>query len=136
MKPVSARTCKVNQSPRNRRATKPEPGPGENLCAGGRGVFRTDLLSSKGSFLRKKSPVIPGTQAVGHVAARGVGADRLSIGSRVGVAGCYRLDGTCDYCRRGEENLCDDPQFHGIHGKRRLLPNIWLARRILFYALP
>jgi propanol-preferring alcohol dehydrogenase len=37
----------------------------------------------------------------------------LSIGSRVGVAWLHKTDGTCEYCRRGEENLCDDPQFTG-----------------------
>jgi propanol-preferring alcohol dehydrogenase len=93
---------------------KPEPGPGEILvrvevC----GVCRTDLHVIEGELPPKKSPVIPGHQAVGHVAARGAGADRLSIGSRVGVAWLHKTDGTCEYCRRGEENLCDDPQFTG-----------------------
>jgi propanol-preferring alcohol dehydrogenase len=93
---------------------KPEPGPGEILvrvevC----GVCRTDLHVIEGELPSKKSPVIPGHQAVGHVAATGAGAGRLSIGSRVGVAWLHKTDGTCEYCRRGEENLCDDPQFTG-----------------------
>src|SRR5258707_1238278 len=93
---------------------KPEPGPGEILvrvevC----GVCRTDLHVVEGDLPPKKSPVIPGHQAVGHVAATGAGAERLSIGSRVGVAWLHKTDGTCEYCRRGEENLCDDPQFTG-----------------------
>jgi alcohol dehydrogenase, propanol-preferring len=93
---------------------KPEPGPGEILvrvevC----GVCRTDLHVIEGELPPKKSPVIPGHQAVGHVAATGAGAERLSIGSRVGVAWLHKTDGTCEYCRRGEENLCDDPQFTG-----------------------
>jgi len=93
---------------------KPEPGPGEILvrvevC----GVCRTDLHVIEGELPPKKSPVIPGHQVVGHVAATGAGVERLSIGSRVGVAWLYKTDGTCEYCRRGEENLCDDPQFTG-----------------------
>jgi propanol-preferring alcohol dehydrogenase len=93
---------------------KPEPGPGEILvrvevC----GVCRTDLHVIEGELPPKKSPVIPGHQAVGHVIATGSGADRLSIGSRVGVAWLHKTDGACEYCRRGEENLCDDPQFTG-----------------------
>ncbi|HTB93529.1 MAG TPA: zinc-binding alcohol dehydrogenase family protein, partial [Candidatus Sulfotelmatobacter sp.] len=52
-------------------------------------------------------------QVVGHVAATGIGAERLAIGSRVGVAWLHKTDGTCEYCRRGEENLCDAPQFTG-----------------------
>jgi alcohol dehydrogenase, propanol-preferring len=93
---------------------KPEPGPGEILvrvevC----GVCRTDLHVIEGELPPKKSPVIPGHQAVGHVAATGIGAKRLAIGSRVGVAWLHKTDGTCEYCRRGEENLCDAPQFTG-----------------------
>src|SRR5258706_5920258 len=93
---------------------KPEPGPGEILvrvevC----GICRTDLHVVEGDLPPKKSPVIPGHQVVGHVAATGAGAERLSIGSRVGVAWLHKTDGTCEYCRRGEENLCDDPQITG-----------------------
>jgi len=93
---------------------RPEPLPGEVLirvevC----GVCRTDLHVIEGELPPKKSPVIPGHQVVGHVAASGFSADRLAIGSRVGVAWLHKTDGTCEYCRRGEENLCDDPQFTG-----------------------
>lgn len=93
---------------------KPEPGPGQLLvrvevC----GVCRTDLHVIEGELPPKKSPVTPGHQVVGHVAAKGSGADRLAIGARVGVAWLHRTDGTCEYCRRGEENLCDHPQFTG-----------------------
>jgi alcohol dehydrogenase, propanol-preferring len=93
---------------------RPEPGPGEILvrvevC----GVCRTDLHVIEGELPPKKSPVIPGHQAVGQVAARGNGAEHLSIGSRVGVAWLHKTDGTCEHCRRGEENLCDNPQFTG-----------------------
>src|ERR1700732_848658 len=93
---------------------KPEPLSGEILirvevC----GVCRTDLHVIEGELPRKKLPIIPGHQVVGHVAATGAGAGRLAIGSRVGVALLHKTDGTCEYCRRGEENLCDRPQFTG-----------------------
>lgn len=93
---------------------RPEPAAGQVLvrvevC----GVCRTDLHVIEGELALKKSPVIPGHQAVGHIAAKGSGADRLAIGARVGVAWLHRSDGTCEYCRRGEENLCDHPQFTG-----------------------
>src|ERR1700676_1440778 len=93
---------------------KPEPRAGEVLirvevC----GVCRTDLHVVEAELPPKKSPVIPGHQAVGHIEGRGTGAELLPIGSRVGVAWLHKTDGTCEYCRRGEENLCDDPQFTG-----------------------
>jgi len=93
---------------------RPEPAAGQLLvrvevC----GVCRTDLHVVEGELPPKKSPVIPGHQAVGHVAAKGSGADCLAIGARVGVAWLNHSDGACEYCRRGEENLCDHPQFTG-----------------------
>jgi alcohol dehydrogenase, propanol-preferring len=93
---------------------KPEPAPGEVLVrVEACGVCRTDLHVIEGELPPKKSPVIPGHQAVGHIEAHGSGAQRLPVGSRVGVAWLNKTDGTCEYCRRGEENLCDYPQFTG-----------------------
>jgi propanol-preferring alcohol dehydrogenase len=92
----------------------PEPRPGELLirvevC----GVCRTDLHVIEGELPQKQSPIIPGHQAVGHVDVCGTGAGRLPVGSRVGVAWVHKTDGTCEFCLRGEENLCDHPQFTG-----------------------
>jgi propanol-preferring alcohol dehydrogenase len=93
---------------------KPIPGPGEILvrvevC----GVCRTDLHVIEGELPPRKSPIIPGHQVVGHIESVGAGAHRLPIGSRVGVAWLHKTDGTCEFCRRGEENLCDHPEFTG-----------------------
>jgi len=93
---------------------KPEPAEGEFLvrvqvC----GVCRTDLHVIEGELPPKRSPVIPGHQIVGRIEARGAGAGRFTVGTRVGVAWLHKTDGTCEYCRRGEENLCDAPLFTG-----------------------
>jgi propanol-preferring alcohol dehydrogenase len=37
----------------------------------------------------------------------------LPLGTRVGVSWIGGTDGTCPYCRRGQENLCDAPTFTG-----------------------
>ena len=37
----------------------------------------------------------------------------LPLGSRVGVSWLGGTDGTCTYCRRNMENLCDFPTFTG-----------------------
>jgi alcohol dehydrogenase, propanol-preferring len=92
----------------------PTPGPGEVLvqvrvC----GVCRTDLHVIEGELPPKKSPVIPGHQVVGIVEKTGEGTQRIAKGARVGVAWLHKTDGTCGYCRRGEENLCDAPLFTG-----------------------
>ena len=92
----------------------PEPGAGEVLirvrvC----GVCRTDLHVIEGELPPKLSPVIPGHQVVGTVEQTGASAKRFEKGVRVGVAWLHRTDGTCEYCRRNEENLCNAPLFTG-----------------------
>ena len=77
------------------------------------GVCRTDLHVVEGELPPRKSPVIPGHQVVGVVQAAGTAAARFKPGARVGVAWLYSTDGTCEYCRAGQENLCDDASFTG-----------------------
>jgi propanol-preferring alcohol dehydrogenase len=50
---------------------------------------------------------------VGTVMALGAGAHRFGLGERVGVPWLGRTDGTCRFCRRGNENLCTSPLFTG-----------------------
>src|SRR5437667_11814118 len=92
----------------------PQPKSGEVLVrVRACGVCRTDLHVIEGELPPRKSPVIPGHQVVGVIEKRGEGAQRFAAGARVGVAWLYRTDGTCEYCRSGAENLCDNPGFTG-----------------------
>src|SRR5580658_3837347 len=92
----------------------PNPDKGEVLVrVHACGVCRTDLHVIEGELTPRKSPVIPGHQVVGIVEKLGEGARRYAIGARVGVAWLHHTDGTCTYCRMGEENLCDNPTFTG-----------------------
>jgi propanol-preferring alcohol dehydrogenase len=92
----------------------PKPGAGEVLvrvthC----GVCRTDLHVVEGELRRRKSPVIPGHQVVGSMHTAGPGAHGFTPGARLGIAWLHQTDGTCEYCRSGDENLCDNPTFTG-----------------------
>src|SRR5271170_6859229 len=92
----------------------PQPDQGEVLVrVHACGVCRTDLHVIEGELPPQKSPVIPGHQVVGVVEKPGEGARRYAIGARVGVAWLHHTDGVCEYCRRGQENLCDHPAFTG-----------------------
>src|SRR5665213_2238835 len=75
------------------------------------GVCRTDLHIVEGELPALKSNLIPGHQIVGDV-VDGATAD-LPLGTRVGVSWIGGTDGTCRYCRSGQENLCDSPTFTG-----------------------
>ena len=93
---------------------KPNPDKGEVLVrVHACGVCRTDLHVIEGELPPRKSPVIPGHQVVGVVEKLGEGSRRYAIGARVGVAWLHHTDGVCEYCRMGEENLCDNPTFTG-----------------------
>jgi propanol-preferring alcohol dehydrogenase len=90
----------------------PEPAPGYVvLRVRACGVCRTDLHVVEGELPRIRQHVIPGHQIVGEVVA-GATAD-LPLGTRVGVSWLGGTDGTCSYCVRGEENLCDAPVYTG-----------------------
>jgi propanol-preferring alcohol dehydrogenase len=65
----------------------------------------------EGELPSLRSPLIPGHQIVGDVVQGAT--PELPLGTRVGVSWLGGVDGTCPYCRRGLENLCDTPTFTG-----------------------
>jgi propanol-preferring alcohol dehydrogenase len=75
------------------------------------GVCRTDLHIVEGELPPKQLRIIPGHQIVGEV-VDGATAE-LSMGARVGVSWLGGTDGTCVYCQKGMENLCDEIVFTG-----------------------
>jgi propanol-preferring alcohol dehydrogenase len=75
------------------------------------GVCRTDLNIVEGDLKPQHDRIIPGHQIVGEILAGSAGD--LPLGTRVGVSWMGGVDGTCPFCRRGEENLCDAPVFTG-----------------------
>ena len=107
------------------------------------GVCRTDLHLLEGELPPHRSPVVPGHQVVGEVVALGgaaaprpgaaggsaadlvpgvsadlvpggePGASPLAPGARVGVPWLYKTCGVCRFCRRGQENLCENALFTG-----------------------
>ncbi len=92
----------------------PEPAEHEVLVrVGACGVCRTDLHVVDGELTDPKLPLVLGHEIVGKVIAVGSAVTRHSVGERVGVPWLGRTDGTCRFCLRGRENLCDHPGFTG-----------------------
>jgi propanol-preferring alcohol dehydrogenase len=77
------------------------------------GVCRTDLHVHAGELDQPKLPLILGHEVVGTIVEAGARVERFTIGDRVGVPWLASTDGTCRYCLRGQENLCDHPLFTG-----------------------
>jgi len=95
---------------------RPDPKlePGEvRVRVGACGVCRTDLHVVDGELPELRYPIVPGHEVVGRIEAVGPGVDDVSVGMRVGVPWLGFTCGTCPYCRRHEENLCDHPKFTG-----------------------
>jgi alcohol dehydrogenase, propanol-preferring len=92
----------------------PKPGPGE-VCVkvSACGICRTDLHVVDGELPDIAYPIVPGHEVVGRIDALGDGVTELRLGMRVGVPWLGATCGTCPYCRRFEENLCDHPEFTG-----------------------
>jgi propanol-preferring alcohol dehydrogenase len=91
----------------------PTPGPGQLLlrvraCA----VCRTDLHLLDGELPDIPLPIVPGHEIVAEVAAAPAGSARR-VGERVGVPWLGHSCGRCDFCRREQENLCDEARFTG-----------------------
>jgi alcohol dehydrogenase, propanol-preferring len=77
------------------------------------GVCRTDLHVVDAELPGLRYPITPGHEVVGIVMARGAHVERFRVGDRVGVPWLAFTCGVCDYCRRGEENLCPQARFTG-----------------------
>ncbi len=92
----------------------PVPGDDELLVrVGACGVCRTDLHIVEGELPLRRAPLIPGHQVVGRVERVGSRVTRFRPGDRAGIAWLRRTCGTCDWCRTGRENLCEQSAYTG-----------------------
>ena len=104
--PIAERPLRVEDVP------QPELAAGQVLLkVRACGVCRTDLHITEGELQQKRVPLIPGHQVVGDIVAGAT--PELPLGTRVGVSWIGGTDGTCWYCQRNKENLCDSPTFTG-----------------------
>jgi alcohol dehydrogenase, propanol-preferring len=95
-----------------REIPKPQPAAGQVLLrVRACGVCRTDLHVVEGELPPLHPTIIPGHQIVGDIVEGAT--SEFPAGARVGVSWIGGVDGTCPYCRRGTENLCDAPLFTG-----------------------
>jgi len=89
----------------------PVPAPGQVLikviaC----GICRTDLHIMDNELQHPKPALIPGHEIIGKVMSTGT---HLKTGDIVGVPWLGYTCGTCKYCLRHQENLCENALFTG-----------------------
>lgn len=94
----------------------PEPAAGQiQIRVEACGVCRTDLHLVDGELSDYRLPIIPGHEIVGRITAIGAGVQDFELNERVGVPWLGWTCGTCEFCARGQENLCEQAQFTGCH---------------------
>lgn len=108
--PISGKPLKTED------ITTPRPGRGQlSLNIQASGICHTDLHLIEGDIVPPQLPLTPGHQVVGIVVDIGVGVEGWSLGDRAGVPWLHSACRTCEYCVRGEENLCREAKFTGFH---------------------
>ena len=93
---------------------EPVPGPGDVLVqVAACGICGSDVHGYDGSSGRRIPPIVMGHEAAGIVADVGSDVHGFAKGDRVTFDSTVYC-GVCDFCRRGEMNLCDNRQVVGV----------------------
>jgi len=90
---------------------QPDPVPGDNdilVKISASGVCHTELDEIEGRTPPPRFPVILGHEIIGRVVEKGGKTTRFNIGDRVGIGWIFSACGKCSFCRKGDENLCEN----------------------------
>lgn len=96
--------------------TVPVPEPGKNevlLKIEACGVCRTDLHVLDGDLEEPKLPLILGHEIIGKIEKTGSNVADFNKGDRIGVPWLGYTCGECKYCKKNQENLCENALFTG-----------------------
>lgn len=77
------------------------------------GICGSDIHGYDGSTGRRIPPLVMGHEAAGVIERVGQGVRGLTAGDRVSFDSTVSC-GTCDFCRRGQINLCDNRSVLGV----------------------
>jgi L-iditol 2-dehydrogenase len=92
----------------------PVPGPQDVLVqVAACGICGSDVHGYDGSSGRRIPPVVMGHEAAGTVAAVGSEVTGFAVGDRVTFDSTVYC-GACEFCRKGEVNLCNNRQVVGV----------------------
>ena len=117
----------------------PEPGPGEVLIrVRAVGICGSDTHYFAGRRDHEAQTVYPfvlGHEFAGEVAGVGEEVDGVEIGARVACAP-DRPCGECEWCRKGEVNVCPNVRFAGSGGVPGCLAEYYPVRPSQLHPLP
>lgn len=87
----------------------PDPARGQALVRLlASGVCHTDLHAAQGDWpVRPSPPFVPGHEGIGEIVRVGEDVGDVAPGDLVGNAWLWSACGDCEYCRTGQESLCE-----------------------------
>ncbi|MEM0158659.1 MAG: alcohol dehydrogenase catalytic domain-containing protein [Thermoplasmataceae archaeon] len=96
------------------------------------GICYRDILTQEGFFPRVKTPIIPGHEISGRIVKKGRLVKGFEIGDRVSSL-IYVPCGKCEFCLRGDENLCPNKRtfgesINGAYARYVSIPQISLVK--------
>ena len=92
----------------------PQPDPADVVVrVAACGICGSDVHGYDGASGRRIPPIVMGHEAAGVIAAIGAEVRGVGVGDRVTFDSTVYC-GECDFCRRGEVNLCDNRQVVGV----------------------
>jgi len=92
----------------------PQPAANEVLVrVAACGICGSDVHGYDGSSGRRIPPIVMGHEAAGTIAALGNAVTNFSLNDRVTFDSTISC-GVCEYCRRGQVNLCDRREVLGV----------------------
>ena len=78
------------------------------------GLCFSDIHAIDDLYAVTTYPFVPGHEIVGSVMEIGSSVTGFQMGDRVGIGWQGRSCGTCEWCRHGEEQLCNDVATNGV----------------------
>src|SRR5437016_14640554 len=72
------------------------------------GICHSDIHQLRGEWGPQKYPQVPGHEIAGVVAAVGKNVTKFKVGDHAGVGCMVDSCGTCESCKGGEEQHCDN----------------------------
>jgi len=78
------------------------------------GVCYSDIHAIEDLYGATAYPFVPGHEIVGSITETGQDVREFQVGDRVGVGWQGRSCGTCEWCRRGEDQLCQNVVGNGV----------------------